>query len=94
MIDLIGPIRDPGFASGVAFASPSIAPHHASKVGVERPRHKPVAYNVERLKIELTEDELTLIVRALEQYHAYLVSQQAHRHAIHGTRRTAQKRRQ
>src|ERR1041385_7386477 len=28
------------------------------------------------MKIELTEDEVTLIVRALEQYHAYLVSQQ------------------
>jgi hypothetical protein len=27
------------------------------------------------MKIELNEDELTLIVRALYQYHAYLISQ-------------------
>jgi hypothetical protein len=34
------------------------------------------AYNVSEMKIELDEDERTLFVRALEQYHAYLVSQQ------------------
>jgi hypothetical protein len=34
------------------------------------------AYNVSEMEIEIDEDERTLIVRALEQYHAYLVSQQ------------------
>ena len=33
-------------------------------------------YGVSELKIEIDEDERTLTVRALEQYHAYQVSQQ------------------
>ena len=33
------------------------------------------AYHGSQMKIEIDEDQRTLIVRALEQYHAYLVSQ-------------------
>jgi hypothetical protein len=39
------------------------------------------------MKLEIDEDERTLIVRALDQYHAYLVSQQREFIPVYGTHR-------